>query len=137
MLLQLLLCLSRADAVVLDVEGYGAKADNATVNTAAFRSAFADARALISNSSSTTSVTVRAAAQGVYITGCFNITSMITFEVALGATVMGVQDNSNEQYVISDKAFSSSSHPSGYTLHTSVYVLTATALGAMHFNMYF
>ena len=102
MLLQLLLCLSRADAVVLDVERYGAKADNATVNTVAFRGAFADARALISNSSSTTRVTVRAAAQGVYVTGCFNITSMITFAVALGATVMGVQDDSNEQYVISD-----------------------------------
>jgi polygalacturonase len=84
--------------VVLDVETYGAVADNSTLGTSAFRAAFRAAAALVQRNGA--AVVVRAAGPGVYITGCFNITSMLTFEVSLGATVMGVQDDSDEQYTI-------------------------------------
>ena len=73
--------------------------DNKTVNTRAFRAAFADAASAIGNGSAA-AATVRAAGPGVYVTGCFNLTSWITFEVATAATVFGVQDDSTEQYTV-------------------------------------
>lgn len=85
--------------LVLDVEAYGAQPDNKTVNTQAFRAAFADAASAIGNGSAA-AATVRAAGPGVYVTGCFNLTSWITFEVATAATVFGVQDDSTEQYTV-------------------------------------
>ena len=133
MLLQLLLCLSRADAVVLDVERYGAKADNATVNTVAFRGACFDQQFIINNSSHCASCCSRCLRHGLLQ---HNVDDHVCGSTRCnGNGCSRRQQRAVRNIFLISLLFFSSYPPPGFTLHTSVYLLTATTLGAMHFNM--
>lgn len=66
-------------APVFSVDAYGARADNATVNTEYFRATLAAAAAFVANNPGVR-VTVQALSNGTYITGAFNITERVTLE---------------------------------------------------------
>lgn len=71
-----------------DVTTFGAKGDNSTDNTAAFRTAAATCRARFPTGA------VVVVPPGTYVTGPFNLSSNMTLEVMLGATMMGSTDPS-------------------------------------------
>ena len=68
-----------------DVTSFGAKGDNATLNTAAFRSAI---RAC--EGGGVVLVPYRSTSLSIFITGPVNLTSNIALEVQKGATMVGV-----------------------------------------------
>lgn len=88
-----------AGGPVVSVDSYGAKADGTTINTQAFRAAAA-AAAKAASSSGGHSITLLAGSPGVYVTGAFNLSSLVTLEVAAGVTVQGVASNESEHYPI-------------------------------------
>ena len=77
-------------STTFDVEAYGAKPDNSTLCTSAFRAAIAAAGAAVAHDP-TSRATVVANGQGTYITGAFNLTSRLTLAIAAGTTVRGVE----------------------------------------------
>ena len=81
-------------ATTFDVAAYGAKADNVTVNTAAFRAAAAAAAAAAPGA------TIAVSGAGIYLTGAFNLSSGVTFNVAPNATVRGVGSDDPSQFPV-------------------------------------
>ena len=77
--------------VVHDVVALGAKADNATMNTAAFATA---STAAAKTAAAGTWAEIRVAAAGVFVTGAVNVSSRTTLFVAPATTVRGVPDRS-------------------------------------------
>lgn len=91
------ICLLFAHAAgsgVFDVTSYGAKADNTTVNTDAFRAAAAAAAAAAPDA------TIAVSGTGTFLTGSFNLSSGVTLDIARGATVRGVGSDSDAQFPI-------------------------------------
>lgn len=82
---------------VFDVSDFGAVGDNQTVNTKAFRMAIQAAEAVASVSQQSI-VLVRG--PGVYVVGCFNLTSYMTFKVERDAVVRGVNSRDPSQYTV-------------------------------------
>ena len=79
-----------AAAAVFNVEAYGARTGSAS-NTAAFRAAIAAAAAAVAAAAGTqTRATVLVPGPGVYLTGAFNLSTRLTLEVRVGATVKGI-----------------------------------------------
>ena len=78
---------------VFDVSFYGAKGDNMTINTAAFRKAAA-AAAVAAASGGTATVVVRHGSSGLatFLTGAFNLSSGVTLDISANVTVRGAAD---------------------------------------------
>eukprot|EP00051_Salpingoeca_urceolata_P007327 m.96644 g.96644 ORF g.96644 m.96644 type:complete len:438 (-) comp15198_c0_seq1:125-1438(-) len=102
-------------ANVYRVEDYGAKPDNTTVNTVAFRSA-----AVAAGNAGGPAVLL-VAGPGTYKTGAFNLTSNVTLVVDPAATIFGVQDASPSQYpIIAPLPSYGTSRDVGYARHQAL-----------------
>ena len=86
-------------ATTFNVDTFGAKPDNATLCTNAFRAAVAAAGAAVASDPSARA-TVVADGSGIYITGAFNLTSRVSLSIAAGTTVRGVASQDVEQFPI-------------------------------------
>ena len=77
---------------IFDVDAFGAKSDNLTVNTAAFRAAIAAATDAVAAGDASTRATVVVNGPGTYLTGALNLSTRLTLSLAPAATVAGVCD---------------------------------------------
>jgi polygalacturonase len=83
---------SASAEAVFDVDAYGAKSDNATDNTAAFRAAISAAAAAVAAGDANTRSTVTVNGPGTYLTGALNLSTRLTLSLAPAATVAGVRN---------------------------------------------
>jgi len=88
-----------AEQKVFDVASFGAKGDNTTINTDAFRAATAAAAAYVKASLDGVAM-VRVSAPGAYLTGSFNLSSNTILQVQAGAEIRGVQSQNGSEYTV-------------------------------------